>query len=412
MFSKALVCFLGLSAIVAPPPAHAGPVVDVDSVRQQRSYTTVVCDNNGSSTALSYRGKIVFSEDERDIASISPGGFFKYSKTTFGNCREIHIISSTDGTLTRRYLVGRSPQPYEPEGRLWLQEMLPGIIATTGIGAEDKVQRIYAKSGVNGVLKQIARLETDQVQSVYFNHLFSQPDLKDNELRHVLTQVNKYIESDYEKGKLLRLTGARFLQNDKVAQEYLQTVATMSSDYEKGKVLSHLLQNAKLKPTHVSQVLTSVGNLSSSYEQAKVLKIVVANPALPEQTYKHVISQAAAVSADYEKTRILAAIMANPKFVDQNFNDILNAIRSIRSDYDKSRALAYLVTKHKLTSDNYLQVFPVVADINSSYEKSRTLQKLKTTMPADNNQVRAAYAKTARTISSDYEYRRVMDGLE
>jgi hypothetical protein len=57
-------------------------------------------------------------------------------------------------------------------------------------------------------------------------------------------------------------------------------------------------------------------------------------------------------------------------------------------------------------------VFPVVADINSSYEKSKTLQRLKTTMPTDNEQVRAAYLKTAKTITSDHEYQRVMHGVE
>jgi hypothetical protein len=30
----------------------------------------------------------------------------------------------------------------------------------------------------------------------------------------------------------------------------------------------------------------------------------------------------------------------------------------------------------------------------------------------ENTQVRAAYVKTAKTISSDYEYRKVIDGLE
>jgi DNA-directed RNA polymerase subunit F len=412
MFLSAFVYILSLSSLSAAVPTLVMPIPDTDSVRQQRTYLQVVCDNNGSSTSLSYNGKIVFTEDERDIKSITPGGFFKYSKTTFGNCREIHVISAADGALTRRYYVGRTQQPYEPEGRQWLQEMLPGIIATTGIGAEDRVERLFAKSGVNGVLNQIAKIESDQVQSIYLSYLISQPSLKDNELRHVLAQVNKYIESDYEKGKLLRKTGPQFLQNEKVTQEYLQTVATMSSDYEKGKVLTYLLQNGKLKPANISQVVNSISRISSSFEQAKVLKQVVVYPTLPQQNYKEVIAQAAAISADYEKTKILATIMANPKFVDQHFDEILTAIRSIRSDYEKSRALAYLVTKRKLTTDDYLQVFPVVADINSSYEKSRTLQKLKTNMPTDNSQVRAAYAKTARTISSDFEYRRVMDGLD
>jgi hypothetical protein len=91
--------------------------------------------------------KVAFTDDERDIKSISPGGYFKFSKTTFGNTRSVLIESSSDGTLTRTYHANRQQQPYEPEGRKWLADMLPEIIATSGIGAEERVRRIYAKKG-------------------------------------------------------------------------------------------------------------------------------------------------------------------------------------------------------------------------------------------------------------------------
>jgi DNA-directed RNA polymerase subunit F len=387
-------------------------LADTDSIRYQKGTSNWIYRNNGSSSSLSYNGKIIFTEDDRDIKSISPGGFFKYNKTTFGNCREIQILSDMDGTLRRRYFVGRSEEPYEPEGRKWLQEMLPGIIATTGIGAEDRVQRIYAKSGVNGVMQEIGKLESDHVQSIYFSYLVTQPRLKDSEMRHILAQVDKSIDSDYEKGKLLRKTGPYFLQHEKVTPEYLNAINNMSSDYEKAKAISFVLQQGKLSPAGFTQALNTISGISSDYDQAKVLRQVIAHPALPERACKEIFAQLGNVDSDYEKNRIIFAVMSNQKLVDQHFNEVVNAVRNIRSDYEKSRALAYLVTKHKLTTQNYLQVFPVVADINSSYEKSKTLQRLKTTMPTDNEQVRAAYLKTAKTITSDHEYQRVMHGVE
>lgn len=410
MFLSTLLYFLCLVSLLAGSPVPPDPC-DVDSVRQQKGTATIIYSNNGSATSLSYNGKITFTEDERDIESISPGGFFKFSKTAFGNCREIHITSSADGTLKRRYFVGRTEEPYEPEGRNWLHEMLPGIIATTGIGAEDRVERIYAQAGLKGVLNEINKIENDRVQAIYFSYLLSQPNLKDNDRRQVLTQVNRYVDSDYEKGKLLRKVAPQYLQTEKVTQEYLSAVATMTSDYEKAKVISFILQNGKLSTGNYTQVLQTVSKITSDYEQAKVLRQVIANPALPDKAYKEIISQMANITSDYEKNKVLVTLLNNQQVVDQNFDGLLLAIRNIRSDYEKSKALAYLVGKNKLTAQNYLQVFPVVADISSSYEKSKTLQRLKSTMPADNNQVRAAYLKTAKTITSDHEYRRVMDGM-
>ncbi|GEO03900.1 hypothetical protein AAE02nite_15640 [Adhaeribacter aerolatus] len=412
MFSTILLTCLHVFSAFAVPGDPCSSVTDFDSVRHQQGIHSWVNRNNGSSTMLSYKGKIYFSDDERDIISISPGGFFKYSKTTFGNCREIQLLSEPDGSLQRRYFVGRTEQPYEPEGRQWLQEMLPGIIATTGIGAEDRVHRLYAKSGLNGVLQAIEKIENDNVQSIYFSYLLNQPRLKDNDLRHIFAQVNKFISSDYEKGKLLRKTSPHLLQSDKVTQEYLNAVTLMSSDYEKARVVSYIVQNGNLSPANFSQAINTVGRIASDYEQAKVLKQVIVHPGLPERAYKDVIVQLGNIDSDYEKNRIIFTLMSNQKLLDQHFNEVLAAVRNIRSDNEKSRALAYLVSKHKLTPQNYLQVFPVVADINSAHEKSRTLQKLKTTMPTDNEQVRAAYVKTAKTINSDYEYQRVVYGVE
>jgi len=399
--------------LIAAPLAENGPDPLADTVCQTpQAHATYVYTNNGTSVVLSYNGTITFTDDERDIKSISPGGFLKYSKTTFGNKREICIQSGSNGALSRKYFVGRSEEPYEPAGRQWLQETLPEIIATTGIGAEDRVRRIYSKSGLNGVIAEINKIENERVQGTYFNYLVGLPALKENDLKVVLNQINRQIDSDYEKSKLLRKVAPRYLQNNKINQEYLAAINNMSSDYEKGKLLSFLLQNAKLSPASFSLVLPAVSQISSDYEQAKVLKQVLVNPALTPPAQKEVIVVLRTVSSDYEKNRVLSTLMANPKYVSENFDELLSTIKTINTDYEKAQALSTLVTKHKLTPQNYLQVLPVISDINSSYEKSRTLQRIRPALPANNAQVRAAYVKTAKTISSDYEYRKVIDGLE
>ena len=382
------------------------------SCQISQAHSTYVYSNNGTSVVLSYNGTIAFTDDERDIKSITPGGFLKYSKTTFGNKREICIQSGSNGALTRKYFVGRSEEPYEPAGRQWLQETLPEIIATTGIGAEDRVRRIYSKSGLNGVIAAINKIESDRVQGIYFGYLMGLPSLKESDLKVVLSQVNRQINSDYEKSKLLRKVAPRYLQNDNINQEYLTAINSMSSDYEKGKDLSFLLQNAKLSPANFTRVLPAVTNISSDYEQAKVLRQVLVNPALTPPAHKEVIVVLRTVSSDYEKNRVLNTLMANPEYVSANFEEIVSTINTMNTDYEKARALATLVTKHKLTPQNYLQVLPVISTINSSYEKSRTLQRIRPALPTDNAQVRAAYVRTAKTISSDYEYRKVIDGLE
>jgi hypothetical protein len=366
----------------------------------------------GTSTSLSYDGKITFTDDERDIKSITPGGYFRFSKTTFGNKREIFIQSGSDGTLHRKYFVGKSEEPYEPAGRQWLQQMLPEIIATTGLGAEDRIRRIYAKAGLNGVLAEIGKMESDFAQATYYNHLLALPAMKDHELKGVLVHLDRQLDSDHEKSKLLRQTAPRYLQNPKNAQEFMAIVAGLSSDFEKAKVLTYICQVPALSRTSCEMVIPAVARINSDYEQAKVLRTVLARQELSPKAHQQVIALTRTISSDFEKNRVLLVLITDPRYVSANFGELLASISTLQSDYEKSRALSYLVMKQKLSTQHYLQLLPVVASLNSNYDKSRTLQKIRATMPADNAEVRAAYVKAAKTIHSDYEYRKAIAGLE
>jgi hypothetical protein len=415
MILSALLYFSFLFHTMATALGPTHPPCEVDTVRRaaiSNGSFSYIYNKAGTATTLSYDGKITFTEDERDIKSITPGGYFRFSKTTFGNKREIFIQSGSDGTLRRKYYVGKSEEPYEPEGRQWLQEMLPEILATTGLGAEDRVRRIYARAGLNGVLTEIDKMESDHAQATYYSHLLALQALKDPELRGVMAHLNRNLDSDHEKSRLLRQIAPRYLQNTRNTQEYLATVAGLSSDYEKAKVLTYVLQTPALTRSSCELVIPAVARISSDYEQAKVLRAVLAKDELSPKAHKDVIHLARTISSDYEKNRVLLVLISNPKYVSANFGELLGSINTLSSDYEKCRALSTLVGKQKLNTQHYLQLFPVVSSVGSSYDKSRALQKIRATMPLDNPEVRAAYLKAAKTINSDYEYRKAVAGLE
>jgi DNA-directed RNA polymerase subunit F/uncharacterized protein YeeX (DUF496 family) len=415
MILSALLYFSFLLTTTAPALGDPRHPCEADTVRRaalSKGALNYTINKAGTATTLSYEGKITFTDDERDIRSITPGGYFRFSKTTFGNKREVFIQSTSDGTLRRKYYVGKSEVAYEPEGRQWLQEMLPDIIATTGLGAEDRIKRIYAKSGLPGVLAEIDKIDSDYAQTTYYGYLLAIPALKDQDLRGVMAHLNRNLDSDHEKSTLLRQVAPRYLQNAKNTQEYLAVVSGLSSDYEKAKVLTYVLKMPAISPSSCELVIPAVGRIDSDYEQAKVLRAVLAKPELSPKAHREVITLARTLSSDYDKNRVLLALIANPQYVSAHFGELLGSINTLNSDYEKCRALTYLAGKQKLNTQHYLQLFPVVSSLESSYEKSRTLQQIRATMPVDNAEVRAAYVKAAKTIHSDYEYRKAIAGLE
>ena len=118
-----------------------------------------------TSTELEYRGKILFNEAETDVTYISPGGFLKFSKKSFGNRRTIELEGEANGVINRTYREGTKNLPFEPDGRQWMASVLPEIIRTTGIGAEERVKKFYNKGGIDAVLDEIENQNYWEIQT-------------------------------------------------------------------------------------------------------------------------------------------------------------------------------------------------------------------------------------------------------
>ena len=134
---------------------------------------TVWNHSNGlSNFNVEIRGKIDLTDDDKDIKSISADGYLEINKTVFGSKRTL-IITPQGNSLKREYYEGRTSMPFDPEGRKWMNEILPELVRTTTIGAEGRVSRFYKQGGVNAVLQEINRLESDYVKAHYANALMS-----------------------------------------------------------------------------------------------------------------------------------------------------------------------------------------------------------------------------------------------
>ncbi len=438
-----------LPHLVAAPRVQQTPLPQ-DSGRHQRvtqhTYSHVV-QNGANATEINFRGKIAFTDDERDVKSISPGGYFKFSKTTFGNTRSVLIESSSDGTLTRTYHAGRLEQPYEPEGRKWLADMLPEIIATSGIGAEERVRRIYAKKGASGVLETIDQLENDHAAGIYIGYLLEQPNLGEKDLLLVLKRVTEKIGSDHEKANLLGRVSGTYLRSNQTGREYIRAVSSIGSDHEKSQVFKHvlgslklndantaavmaavasigsdhekagvvrfLLEQNKLNGAGLQQVLPVIGSIGSDHEKAGVLRAMLANQTLAGTDFKTLTGIIDRVGSDHEKSGVITHLInTNSPLVQAHFEEVLGVVTRISSDHEKGQTLSTLLDKTRPNDKQYVQVLTALPSIGSDHEKGALLTRLAKMLPKDNASVMAAYKKAAKSIGSDHEYRRAMEAIE
>ena len=153
---------------------------------------------------MTYRGEIVFTDDDKDIKSISDDGYIEFSERTGRKYHRLIIEPDKDGTLDYDFRQrGYDDDEDDTEGRLWLAEHLIDFIHVTGLGADSRVERIRKQEGVEGVLKEIRRIESDWGMAIYYESLLESGPLEDEELSDMLRQAGRDLDSDYEKAELL-----------------------------------------------------------------------------------------------------------------------------------------------------------------------------------------------------------------
>src|SRR4029078_6792786 len=94
-----------------------------------------VWSNNGEKLEVTYSGTFEFTDDDTDVRQVSAGGSLKITDRNWVGRHSVEIRDRA-GQIEHRYFVNGSERPYEPEGKLWLQQNLPKIVRNTRNGAE------------------------------------------------------------------------------------------------------------------------------------------------------------------------------------------------------------------------------------------------------------------------------------
>src|SRR6476620_9545414 len=211
-----------------------------------QSHTTMSWSNNGEKVEIRYDGELEFTDDDTDVKRLSPGGSLRIRDggmmTSLLGGHTIEFTADASGTITRRFWVGSSERPFDPEGRKWLASMLPRFIRQTGIGAGARVARILKAKGPAGVLAEISLSEGSWGKRKYFSELVNAGPLDPATARQVLAQAGREIDSDFELASFLIEDAGKLLADDGSHQAYFDAARSIDSDFEMRLVFSALVK--------------------------------------------------------------------------------------------------------------------------------------------------------------------------
>lgn len=370
------------------------------SITNNNGVINVSIQDSKQKLNLKTKGEVRFTEDDKGIKSLSPDGNISYKKAR----NKLKISPEKDGSLL--YVINGTKKSIPNAKDETLIEECVQLMINMGINAEERVEKIYSTTGFEGVLKEVERLQTEYVKSIYLTILGSKNSLSEGERIAFLNTVDSQLPSSYYKTELLNSTQVDYLNQEVTADAYLKTVRNVKSDYYQTAMLERILQQS-LTEKQSEQVLAIINSMESDYYKTEIIKKLLNQSSISDNQFEQYVNMTTYVKSDYYQSEILTSLLKNTSFDEKRYSIIIAGIQNIKSSYYQTAVLQSLINDKEKDEKEWNQLIAYTAKIESDYYKAEVLKKIATTMP-ETEALQMEFMKAAKTIDSHYYYESVI----
>ena len=321
-------------------------------------------------------GQIEFTDDERDVLSISPGGHFVVQEKKGLTTRRLEIEPGPNGKLTRSYTYRGEPRAFDAEARAWFESLVQGLIRDGEYGGPARAQRILQRQGPIALLDEISRIKRNHVKRLYFEEVAKSGSLDLAVKQRIIRQASEEISSDGEKAELFEKLATHFWGDPTMHESLIQSVDTIHSNGERARILSHFLEKPDTSTKDLEPILGVIERLSSDGEKSRLLQ------------------QAALRYGSGEPVRVA----------------FFRALNTMHSNGERRETLSTFLRHAKLSREDLVEVLESVARLSSDGEKGGLLVEM-TKHYQEDAAVRSAFFKATDSVQSSGENRRVLSAL-
>lgn len=385
-------------------------------------------------------GRVDFTDDESDIASIASGGSFDLSETRKGITRRLRV-RERGGSLARTFWIDGDERP-ATDATSWLREIVPTLVRESTVGVEGRVARVRRAQGAEGVIATIGTIASDGVKRLWFRYLLDGPALQTSELVTAARAASS-ISSDGDKARVLSDILTRSRGDVAVASAVVETAQTISSDGDRREVLSAVAQSPSAtidlltRVAHAAFGISSDGDkralltlmapradestalrsvlidgansISSDGDHAQLLIAMIGKNA-DDATRVAALRSAMSISSDGDRARVLTTALTSTLLANESGRTAyINAADGISSDGDHAQVLLAAARAGNPSSAALVAIARSAARIASDHDKTEVLLAIARSGAAEQPTVREAIVAALRTVSSGSDYRRVMD---
>ena len=258
------------------------------------------------SGSITSTGRVVFTDDLRDIKSVSDGGSLTIQTRGLLSSRRLEI-SASHGSVNRKYFVNNAEEPWTEQSRRWFADELPFLVRRSGVSAGERVKQIAEAKGVNAVLDEIRLLYTDSVRGGYFRALFETSRLDAGDINAAFRLASDLISSSSELGRTLDAALTAGLQDN---DGFFYAATRISSSAEKSRLLTEVLKKSELSSARQVDFLAAASTIESNAACAGVLDAFITRYQPAEERIRTAFLAALkTVDSNSERGRLLERVV-------------------------------------------------------------------------------------------------------
>jgi hypothetical protein len=370
------------------PQCTSAPLDEIIRIRNSSGF---------ASRSFEARGSIEFTDDDRDVKTISLGGYVLIEIGTWLRTeRSYEVRADASGSLSRTYRVGGRVRQMDADGQAWVAESILSFVRESGLGADARVERLLRQGGPRAVLKEVSEIHSDGSKRTYLRELVERGRPNSEELRDVMRSA-RTIGSDGDKAALLIEVSRSYLKPD-LRQSWFTTLSGIGSDGDKRHALEHAI---KSDPSVDTLALTAnvAGRIGSDGDKAAVLS-AIASRGIADGVRRPWFRTLETIGSDGDKRQVLSGVLAVLGGDQDTLLEILRIAETIGSDGDKA-AVLNAAARADLRTDTLQRAFFFAVDtIGSDGDRKAVLTSvLRTSNPSPSLVV--GVAQSAKRIGSD-----------
>jgi len=390
---------------IPPPPPPAAPSMTESShyslhFGDENGKTKIQYKSNGIGLKIEYEGEVNVSDDETDIIGLTNGGYFYIQKSAFGSKRKIKIETDRSGHLIKEYYVGRKKKDFNPEGKRWLKEILPEVLRSTTIAAPNRVNKFYNQGGVNRVIAEIEKMDSDHVASTYYQLLLNK-EIKNQEYSTILKSAGKMIDSDHYLAEVLMNNHIACFSEPYMVEAFIGASAEINSDHYMTEVLKKVIHNADVTDAQVSSLLKISEDIDSDHYLSVVLMDVLEERDMTDTNISTIIELSDEISSDHYKSEVLKEVLTKKNLSKQAMQSFVKSISDIGSDHYITEVILHM-SRNVVDNDGLVELFDVLADnVSSDHYMAESLKKIISRNTLDDSSFKALTI-AMQEINSDH----------